>query len=135
MFYTILLVVEVLLSMALIAVVLLQQGKGADAGAAFGSGSSGTVFGASGSGSFMSRTTAILAMLFFLNTLALAYLAGNQSVTSGSVVDQIIQQQETISEEQPADLPALDSENAPAAEQSDVPEAPAADQTSDVPAQ
>ncbi len=72
---TILLVV---VSISLIALVLLQKGKGADAGAAFGSGASGTVFGARGSTNFLSRTTAILATVFFVNCLALAYLSAQR---------------------------------------------------------
>ncbi len=86
MLYSILLVIQVLLAIGLIALVLLQHGKGADAGAAFGSGASSTVFGSRGSTNFLSRSTAIIATLFFLNSLALAYLVGNQPVT-GSVVD------------------------------------------------
>lgn len=72
---TILTVVQVFLSLGLIGLVLIQHGRGADAGAAFGSGASATVFGARGSGSFLSRTTAILAALFFLTSMALAYYA------------------------------------------------------------
>ena len=74
---TIFLVVHVLLAIGIIALVLLQHGKGADAGAAFGSGASSTVFGARGSGSFLTRTTAVLAALFFATSLSLAYLAGH----------------------------------------------------------
>ena len=70
--FTILLVVQLMLGTSLIVLVLLQQGKGADMGAAFGSGSSSTVFGARGSGNFFSRTTAILATAFFVNSLLLA---------------------------------------------------------------
>ena len=88
---SILLVVQVLLSIALIVLILMQHGKGADAGAAFGSGASATVFGARGSGNFMTRATTLLAILFFLTCLALAYVSSNrtapQSVT-GSVTSQ-----------------------------------------------
>ncbi|MFC1684184.1 preprotein translocase subunit SecG [Pseudomonadota bacterium] len=72
---TILVVVHVLLAVGLIGLILIQHGKGADAGAAFGSGSSSTVFGAQGSASFLSRTTGALAALFFLTSMALAYFA------------------------------------------------------------
>ncbi len=72
---TILTVLHVLLSIGVIALVLLQHGKGADAGAAFGGGASATVFGSRGAGNFLSRTTAILATLFFLTSIALAYYA------------------------------------------------------------
>ncbi len=70
--YTLLLVAQVLLAVGVIVLVLLQHGKGADAGAAFGSGASSTVFGARGAGSFLSRATAILATLFFANSLLLS---------------------------------------------------------------
>ena len=77
MIYGILLVVQVVVAVALIALVLMQHGKGADAGAAFGSGASATVFGARGSANFLSRATAILAVVFFVNSLSLAYLAAS----------------------------------------------------------
>jgi preprotein translocase subunit SecG len=72
---TILTIIHLLLAIGLIALVLIQHGKGADAGAAFGSGASATVFGAQGSGNFLSRSTAILATAFFLTSIALAYYA------------------------------------------------------------
>jgi preprotein translocase subunit SecG len=72
---TILTIFHVLLSIGLITLVLLQHGKGADAGAAFGGGASATVFGAQGAGNFLSRTTAILATLFFITSIGLAYYA------------------------------------------------------------
>ncbi len=75
--YQIIIVVHVLLGLGVIGFVLIQQGKGADAGAAFGSASSGSVFGAQGASSFLSRTTAILATLFFATSLGLAVLSGN----------------------------------------------------------
>jgi len=76
--YQLIIVVHVLLGLGVIGLVLMQQGKGADAGAAFGSGSSGSVFGAQGASSFLSRTTAILATLFFSTSLGLAVLASHQ---------------------------------------------------------
>jgi len=72
---TILVAVHLLLAIGLIGLVLIQHGKGADAGAAFGSGASSTVFGAQGSGSFLTRATGVLATLFFATSLALAYFA------------------------------------------------------------
>jgi len=74
--YQVIIVVHVLLSLGIIGLVLMQQGKGADAGAAFGSGASGTVFGAQGATSFLSRTTAIFATLFFATSLGLASMGG-----------------------------------------------------------
>ncbi len=75
---TLAVVFHVLLAVAIIGIVLLQRGKGADAGAGFGAGASGTVFGARGSASFLSRTTAVLATLFFLTSLGLTYLFSQQ---------------------------------------------------------
>ncbi len=74
--YQILTIIQVLFGLGVIGLVLMQQGKGADAGAAFGSGSSGTVFGAQGSASFLSRATAIFAIIFFSSSLGLAVLSG-----------------------------------------------------------
>lgn len=88
----ILLVAQVMLSIALIALVLLQHGKGADAGAAFGSGASATVFGAKGSGNFLTRATSIIAMLFFATCLALAYLASHREGPS-SIIDSVVDSQ------------------------------------------
>lgn len=79
MLYQIIIVFHILLGIGIVGLVLMQQGKGADAGAAFGSGASGSVFGAQGSASFLSRTTAIFATLFFVTSLTLAVLSGYQS--------------------------------------------------------
>jgi preprotein translocase subunit SecG len=87
MLYNVLLIVQIVVSVAIIVLVLMQQGKGADAGAAFGSGASGTVFGAQGSANFLSRTTAILATVFFLNCIALAFLASGRTIASVSIMD------------------------------------------------
>jgi preprotein translocase subunit SecG len=91
MLQTILLVVHVLVAAALITFILLQQGRGATAGAGFGGGASATVFGARGAASFMSRTTAILAAVFLSNCLLLAFIASQQKRTT-SIVDQIATQ-------------------------------------------
>jgi preprotein translocase subunit SecG len=80
---TVLVVVHVFLSIGLIVLILMQHGKGADAGAAFGSGASATVFGAQGSANFLSRTTAILAALFFITSLGLAWLAMRTEAPKG----------------------------------------------------
>ncbi|MCK9396536.1 MAG: preprotein translocase subunit SecG [Methylobacter sp.] len=76
--YQVIIVVHVLLGLGVVGLILMQQGKGADAGAAFGTGSSGSVFGAQGAASFLSRATAILATLFFMTSLGLAVLNGKQ---------------------------------------------------------
>lgn len=88
MLHDILAVFQVLLCISLIGLILIQHGKGADVGAAFGSGASGTVFGSHGSASFLTRITAVLATLFFLNSLTLAYFVG-QRMEKASVVDQV----------------------------------------------
>jgi preprotein translocase subunit SecG len=92
MIFDILVVFHVIISIALIGLILIQHGKGADAGAAFGSGASATVFGSQGSGSFLTRTTAILATLFFVTSLTLAYFTIQRiepkSVLESSVVTQ-----------------------------------------------
>ncbi len=79
-------IVHIVVAVAVIALVLLQHGKGADMGAAFGGGSSGSLFGSTGSANFLSRTTAILATVFFLTSLTLAYF-GLQQHKSTSVLD------------------------------------------------
>ncbi len=84
---TVILVVQMLSALAMIGLVLVQHGKGADMGAAFGSGSSGSLFGASGGANFLSRTTAVLAAVFFVCTLALAYLGNARPQASGSVLE------------------------------------------------
>lgn len=76
--YQVIIVIHVLLGLGVIGLVLMQQGKGADAGAAFGSGSAGSVFGAQGAASFLSRSTAILATLFFATSLGLAVANGHR---------------------------------------------------------
>lgn len=85
-FYNLVVVVQVLSALIIIGLVLLQHGKGADMGAAFGSGASGSLFGASGSSNFMSKSTGIFAAIFFSATLALAYFSGNREVAVGGGV-------------------------------------------------
>ena len=84
---TVVLAVQMLTALGMIGLILLQHGKGADMGAAFGSGSSGSLFGASGSANFLSRTTAVLAAVFFVCTLLLAYFGNLRPTESGSVLD------------------------------------------------
>jgi preprotein translocase subunit SecG len=84
---SVLTVVHVLMALAIIGLVLLQHGKGADMGSGFGGGASGSLFGATGSANFLSRTTAVLAALFFVLSLALAYFATQRPAETGSVVD------------------------------------------------
>jgi preprotein translocase subunit SecG len=82
-------VVQVLSALIIIGLVLLQHGKGADMGAAFGSGASGSLFGATGSSNFMSKSTGVAAAIFFASTLALAYLGTNRTVSTGGVMDRV----------------------------------------------
>lgn len=84
---TVVLAVQMLAALGMIGLILIQHGKGADMGAAFGSGSSGSLFGASGSANFLSRTTAILAAVFFACTLLLAYFGNLRPAESGSVLE------------------------------------------------
>nr|WP_275983204.1 preprotein translocase subunit SecG [Propionivibrio soli] len=91
--FRIILVVHVLAAIGVIGLVLVQHGKGADMGAAFGSGASGSLFGATGSANFLSRTTAVLAVVFFVTSLSLAYIASNKPKTSGSVMQDAVQSQ------------------------------------------
>ncbi len=84
---TIILTLQMLAAVAMIGLILVQHGKGADMGAAFGSGGSGSLFGASGSANFLSRTTAVLATVFFVCTLALAYFGNLRPASSGSVLE------------------------------------------------
>lgn len=86
-FLTILLAVQMLAALGMIGLILVQHGKGADMGAAFGSGGSGSLFGASGSANFLSRTTGVLAAVFFVCTLLLAYFGNLRPTESGSVLE------------------------------------------------
>jgi preprotein translocase subunit SecG len=106
MLYNIILVAHVLIAATLIGLVLIQQGKGADAGAAFGSGASGTVFGSRGSASFLTRTTGVLATLFFITSLSLFTMANDLSKPE-SVVDTMTQQTEEPAQQD--DIPAADT--------------------------
>jgi len=112
--HSLILIVHVVIACLMVGAVLLQRGKGAEAGAAFGSGASGTVFGARGSANFLSRTTAILATLFFVTSLTLAYMASQRPVVSGSIME----------ESAPITAPDITLTPAPA-EQSDLPAVPA----------
>ena len=84
---TLILAVQMLSALGMIGLILVQHGKGADMGAAFGSGSAGSLFGATGGANFLSRTTAVLAAVFFVTTLALAYLSNVRPAGVGSVLE------------------------------------------------
>ena len=108
---TLLFVLQVLVAVALIAFILVQHGKGADAGAAFGSGASATVFGSGGSGNFMTKATTVLVAVFLANSLALSYIATKRTVEDKS----LLQQQQTVPmQEGPVTAPATSGSPAPA---------------------
>ena len=94
MTFQIILVVHVLLALGLVGLILIQHGKGADAGAAFGSGAAGSVFGARGAHSFLYKLTAILAIGFFVTSISLAYFASNEMAAADS--DQSIMSQSVV---------------------------------------
>jgi preprotein translocase subunit SecG len=122
--FNLIVIVQVLSALAIVGLVLLQHGKGADMGAAFGSGASGSLFGASGSSNFMSKSTAIAAAVFFSATLALSYIStqrGGGSV-SGGVMDKAVPAA-------PAQAPA-----APATGAAAIPTAPSAAPAASAPA-
>ncbi len=115
--YQILIVFQVLVGLGVIGLVLMQQGKGADAGAAFGSGASGTVFGAQGSASFLSRATAVLALLFFTTSLGLAILVGHRDEQKDLMdipeVEQTMPDIPVISDNgEPASVPSISQQQA-----------------------
>ena len=127
---TVILIVHVLAAIGVISMVLLQQGKGADMGAAFGSGASSTVFGSQGSSSFITRGTGILATVFFITSMTLAVISSrgvdNTSVTEKAAVTEIVDSAAPVAEDMPS------APQAPAVEAvSDMPTAEAS--TSDVP--
>lgn len=114
--YQVIIVIHILLGLSIIGLILMQQGKGADAGAAFGTGSSGSVFGAQGAASFLSRTTAILATMFFITSLGLAWINGNKTATADFMGTPAVEKEvsdlglpdvngASIKENQPAPLP------------------------------
>jgi len=102
--FAIVLSVHVIVAALMIGLILIQHGKGADAGAAFGSGASGTVFGSKGSGSFLTRSTAMLATAFFITSLSLAYLGGNREAPEDIINRLTTEQSVQTSEETPVDL-------------------------------
>jgi len=109
-----------LIALLIIVLVLLQRGKGADAGAAFGAGASGTVFGARGSGSFFSRATAVCATAFFVTSLTLAYLSSQHTTAPSSLVDDAPAVEEPV-DAVDTDMPSIEPENGSAEDAADMP--------------
>jgi len=115
--HLVLLVAQVVIAVSLIGFILIQHGKGADAGAAFGSGASSTVFGSQGSGNFLTKATAVLAFLFLSNSLLLGYMATQRVVEPTSIMDsQPVVVEEIITTDVPvmdtteSDIPAIPEE-------------------------
>jgi preprotein translocase subunit SecG len=127
MLQTFVLMGHLVVCVLIVALVLLQRGKGADAGTGFGAGASGTVFGARGSANFFSRSTAVLATLFFVTSLSLAYLASRVTAPRGLLEGSVLEQEtETQSTELPALRPQEGASEVPptgAPPQSDAPDA------------
>jgi preprotein translocase subunit SecG len=127
--FNVVLLVHVLASLGVIGLVLVQHGKGADMGAAFGSGSAGSVFGARGSANFLSRTTAVLAATFFITSLGLAYLAGKNPTAPKSIMEGVAPAVVAPAESAP-EVPVIPDEvvpgGAPVDENAATPVAPAA---------
>ena len=115
MWTNVLIVVHVVVALAIIGLVLLQHGKGADMGSGFGGGASSSLFGATGSANFLSRTTAVLAAIFFALSLALAYISTHGRAPTGGGVLDATRQQEQKKSDKPAAVPATpDKPAAPA---------------------
>jgi preprotein translocase subunit SecG len=124
---TIVVVVHVIVAIGIVGLVLLQQGKGADAGASFGAGASQTVFGSSGTGNFLVRATTIGATIFFITSLSLAVFAKNES-SLGSAANSPLANQANLQDKPAAalsDVPQLNA--APVADEDDVPSLPGSD--------
>ena len=124
MLETVVIVVHLLGALGVVGFVLIQQGKGADAGASFGAGASATVFGSQGSATFLSRATAILAAIFFITSLGLAFFAKQKSdnLAQAGLPDPAVLE---VQQKQPVveDVPVLEAQKAPA-DTADVPSAP-----------
>lgn len=116
MLYNVLLIVQILVALGIIGLVLIQHGKGADAGAAFGGGASGTVFGSKGSGNFLTRLTGILAAVFFANSLMLAWLVAHpDNIGEPSIVPSAVTETIEKAPAAPVDIPGGSGSSAPAA--------------------
>jgi preprotein translocase subunit SecG len=118
--HTIILTIHVLAGLGIIGLVLLQHGKGADMGAAFGGGASGSLFGATGSANFMSRATGVLAAIFFCTSLGLAYLATSRTEVSRSVMDAAVPKTAPALPLSAVPVPTVSPEQAPVAPDSKV---------------
>jgi preprotein translocase subunit SecG len=123
---TLLVIVQIVCALSIIILVLLQHGKGADMGAAFGGGASGSLFGATGSANFLSRSTGVLATVFFLATIGLAYSGTSHRVPKGDTGGGLMS---TIPQDSGKDAP----KDAPKDGAKDVPTAPSSNKAGDIP--
>ena len=124
MLYNVFLIIQILVSAGIIGLVLIQHGKGADAGAAFGGGASGTVFGSRGSGNFLTKLTTVLAIFFFANSLFLAWwVAHPDAANNTSIVPTVISEKPVapVPASAPADVPGGSSAPAVAPAKNNVP--------------
>lgn len=117
---TLVVVVHVVIAVALVGLVLIQQGKGADAGAAFGGGASQTVFGSQGSGSFLTRLTTLLAVVFFVTSFSLAIFAKQRAEVAGEAGIPVVQESSEASA--PVDVEESEAENGESSSEDELPE-------------
>jgi preprotein translocase subunit SecG len=131
MLHSVLLIIHFICAFSIVGLVLLQRGKGAEAGAGFGAGASGTVFGARGASTALSRATAILAGLFMLTSLSLTYVGSHKTAPSGSgtILEQLSQQPATAPAQPPTPLGPAAGSTAPSA----APSAPVSAPSSNAP--
>ncbi|UEA17090.1 preprotein translocase subunit SecG [Pasteurella canis] len=109
--YQALLISYGLISLAVIVLILLQQGKGADAGASFGGGASGTIFGSAGSGNFLSKMTAILATVFFVISIMIGNINSHRHNVTQGKFDDLSSTAEQIQQQQKLEMPAIENKN------------------------
>ncbi|MFL1467846.1 preprotein translocase subunit SecG [Marinobacter sp. DUT-3] len=118
---TLVVVVHVVIAVALVGLVLIQQGKGADAGAAFGGGASQTVFGSQGSGSFLTRMTTLLAVVFFVTSFSLAIFAKQRAEVAGEAGIPVVQESSEASDA-PVDMEESETESGESSSEDELPE-------------
>jgi len=123
---TLVVVVHVIVAIVIVGLVLLQQGKGADAGASFGAGASQTVFGSSGTGNFLVKATTVAATIFFVTSVSLAIIAKNQAGIGATIGSPVLNQEilEQSSTNAQSDVPELEEAPAQSDSQDDVPSLP-----------
>jgi preprotein translocase subunit SecG len=130
---TLVLVIHILAALALVGLILLQHGKGADVGAAFGSGASGSLFGASGSANFLSRTTAIIAVIFFVTSLGLTYFSSRKTEHKGVMAAPPAAPAQSMPAQIPPTAPAGPAAPSPAGQAAPAAPADAGSKVQDVP--